>query len=112
MLNEGEKEIQNANTVMQRVGAQLSDITEALPNRSDTSKGIESRFKTCYVLITLGVLTVAVSLAAAIWRSEVMNDFSGGFSLAQYILGIGIFAVGTAVALHAKRCTCWVSWRD
>ena len=61
----------------------------------------------CYVLIFLGLLTVIGSLLPGIWRASSSNDLSGGFSLAQYILGVGIFIVGSMVAIHSKSCECW-----
>ena len=61
----------------------------------------------CYLLIFLGLLTVICSLLPGIWRASSNNDLSGGFSLAQYILGVGIFAVGSMVAIHSKSCECW-----
>ena len=67
------------------------------------------RLRPCYLLIFLGVLTVAGSLAPALWRSTQDKDLSGGFGLAQYILGVGVFAVGSMVAIHSRRCSCWRS---
>lgn len=61
----------------------------------------------CHVLIALGVLTIIGSLAPALWRSTKRDDLSGGFSLGQYILAVGVFAVGCMVAVHSKTCTCW-----
>lgn len=49
------------------------------------------------------------SLVPALWRSIRRNDLSGGFTLAQYILGVGALVVGCAVAIHSKTCTCWSS---
>lgn len=63
--------------------------------------------QTCYVLIFLGVLTIIGSLIPAIWRSVTRNDIQGGFSLAQYILGVGVFVIGFIVAIHSRTCTCW-----
>lgn len=61
----------------------------------------------CYILIALGICTILGSLIAALWRSIDHDDISGGFSLAQYILGIGVFVVGSVVVVHSKTCTCW-----
>ena len=61
----------------------------------------------CYLLIFLGVLTVIGSLLPGLWRAISRNDLSGGFTLAQYILGVGIFVVGSMVAIHSKTCECW-----
>ena len=61
----------------------------------------------CYLLIFLGLLTVIGSLVPGLWQSNSRNDLSGGFSLAQYILGVGIFVVGSMVAIHSKTCECW-----
>ena len=61
----------------------------------------------CYLLIFLGFLTVIGSLLPGLWRASSRNDLSGGFSLAQYILGVGIFVVGSMVAIHSKSCECW-----
>ena len=61
----------------------------------------------CYILIFLGFLTIIGSLLPGLWRASSRNDLSGGFSLAQYILGVGIFVVGSMVAIHSKSCECW-----
>ena len=83
----------------------ISSLTRAL------SKSIRylAAIKICHQLILLGFLTIAGSLGVGVWRSVSLDDLSGGFSLAQYILGVGIFVVGGIIALHAKRCTCWQS---
>ena len=63
--------------------------------------------RTCHFLIFLGFLTVLGSLIPALWRSVVRHDIQGGFSLAQYILGVGVFVVGCMSAVHSRGCTCW-----
>ncbi len=63
----------------------------------------------CYILVFLGFLSIAGSLAPAIWRANTQDDLSGGFTLAQYILGVGIFVVGSMVAIHSRTCVCWQS---
>lgn len=63
----------------------------------------------CYLLIFLGLLTVIGSLVPGLWQARSRNDLSGGFTLAQYILGVGIFVVGSMVAIHSKTCECWKS---
>ena len=63
--------------------------------------------RTCHILIFLGFLTILGSLIPALWRSVARNDIQGGFSLAQYILGVGVFIIGFAVAIHSRTCTCW-----
>ena len=65
------------------------------------------KIRACYIFILLGVFTIVGSLASALWRSIDSNDISGGFSLAQYILGVGVFVIGCMVAIHSKTCTCW-----
>ena len=65
----------------------------------------------CYLLIFLGLLTVIGSLIPGLWRASSDNDLSGGFTLAQYILGVGIFVVGSMVAIHSKSCECW-KWHN
>lgn len=68
---------------------------------------IARSIRACHVFIFLGFLTIVGSLVPAIWRSVARNDTSGGFSLAQYILGVGVVVIGCMVAVHSKRCTCW-----
>ena len=65
------------------------------------------KIRACYIFILLGVFTIVGSLASALWRSIDRDDVSGGFSLAQYILGVGVFVIGCMVAIHSKTCTCW-----
>ena len=65
------------------------------------------KIRACYIFILLGVFTIVGSLASALWRSIDRDDMSGGFSLAQYILGVGVFVIGCMVAIHSKTCTCW-----
>ena len=68
--------------------------------------------RTCYILIFFGLLTIIGSLLPAIWRSIYSSDVSGGFNLAQYTLGVGVFVIGCVVAIHSKNCTCWPSPQD
>ena len=77
--------------------------TQPLPKRGSI------KIRPCYILIILGFLSIVGSLAPAIWRANVQDDLSGGFTLAQYILGVGIFVVGSMVAIHSRNCTCWKS---
>lgn len=64
-------------------------------------------FRTCHILIFLGFLTILGSLIPALWRSVARNDIQGGFSLAQYILAVGVFVIGCILAIHSRTCTCW-----
>lgn len=77
--------------------------------RSKRLKSSPGRIRPCYILIFLGSLTIAGSLIPALWLSIARKDMSNGFSMAQYILGLGVFIVGCAVAIHSRTCTCWVS---
>ena len=60
-------------------------------------------------LSSLVFLQLWLVLYRLLWRSISRNDISGGFSLARYILGVGVFVVGCEVAIHSKTCTCWSS---
>ena len=61
----------------------------------------------CYAIIGTGLVFIAGSLVPAVWRSVADNYLSGAFAMAQYILSVGVFVVGSMVAVHAKRCACW-----
>ena len=63
----------------------------------------------CYIFISLSVLTVAGSLIPAVLLSTQQHDIQGGFSIAQYILGVGVLVIGCGVAIHSRTCTCWLS---
>ncbi|MCJ1458337.1 hypothetical protein MMC28_008708 [Mycoblastus sanguinarius] len=84
----------------------LSFLRHQTPTLSSMPKS-RTRIRPCYILIVLGFLTIVGSLAPALWRSADRDDLSGGFSLGQYILGVGVFVIGCAVAIHSKTCTCW-----
>jgi hypothetical protein len=75
---------------------------------TNRSKWFYSCIRPCHVLIAMGFFTIVGSLAPAIWRSTNQNDISGGFSLGQYILGAGVFVIGSIVVIHSKTCVCWV----
>lgn len=68
-----------------------------------------SSIRTCYMLIALGLLSIAGSLALALWRTINNGDIQGGFSLAQYILAVGAFIIGCVLVLHSRTCSCWSS---
>ncbi len=98
----------------------LSNSSTLIPSlvQTETSSGTLSetqalakpnciRIRPCYILIVLGILSIAGSLAPAIWQASIRDDLSGGFTLAQYILGVGIFIVGSMVAIHSRTCTFW-----
>ena len=88
--------------------ANLQETESPFPATSHTKETKKWPFiPPCYLLIFLGVLTVIGSLVPGLWRAISRNDLSGGFSLAQYILGVGIFVVGSMVAIHSKNCECW-----
>lgn len=70
-------------------------------------QNIWDKVRTCHILILLDFLTIVGSLVPAVWRSIALNDVSGAFSLAQYILGIGVFVVVCIVTIHSRTCTCW-----
>lgn len=78
-------------------------------NTAPRVPGVIRSIRPCYVLIFLGLLTILGSLVPAVWRSISHNDISGGFSLAQYILGVGVFVIGCVVAIHSRTCNCWSS---
>ena len=63
----------------------------------------------CHIIILLGLLTIVGSLIPAFWRSIARNDISGGFSIAQYILAVGVFVVGGMLVIHSRTCSCWSS---
>lgn len=100
----------------------IGGITRGFSNRSSaddclqmqrstkrTFPGLSRSLRPCYVLIFLAFLTIVGSLVPALWRSISQNDISGGFALAQYILGVGVFVIGCAVAIHSRTCICWSS---
>ena len=65
-----------------------------------------SNIRTCYTLRVSGLLTILGSLGPAVSRLVHSNDLSGGFTLAQYILSVGVFVIGCVVATHSEKCTC------
>lgn len=81
--------------------------TQSRPRRPQILSLLTFAARPCYILIIVGVLTIIGSLGSAIWRADVLNDFSGGFSLAQYILGVGVFVVGSISVIHSRKCKCW-----
>lgn len=94
-------------TVIASPQAMFHSSVDQLP--ASLSDHMHWRLRPCYILIFLGVVTIVGSLAPALWRSTRESDISGGFGLAQYILGVGVFAVGSMVAIHSRRCSCWRS---
>ena len=83
-----------------------SSSTHRIVNRTQF-RHLRFTLRPCYILIILGAITVFGSLGPALWRSTARDDIEGGFSLGQYILGVGIFVVGSMVAIHSRTCTCW-----
>ena len=69
----------------------------------------QHRIHPCHIIILLGLHTIFGSLVPAFWRSTARNDISGGFSIAQYILAVGVFVVGGMLVIHSRTCTCWSS---
>ena len=68
-----------------------------------------SSIRTCYVLVALGIISIAGSLALALWRTINHSDIQGGFSSAQYILAVGALIIGCVLVLHSRVCSCWSS---
>ncbi len=82
--------------------------TVGLPNEPRSDSGNEGTIdvhlqpppiRLGYLLVLFGALTVAGSLAPAVWRCQADHDLSGGFALAQYILRVGVFVVGNVAAI-------------
>lgn len=76
-------------------------------SKRSTISRIVRRVRTCHIFILLAFFAIAGSLAPAIWRLVDRDDWSDGFSMAQYILEVGVFVVGCMAAIHSKTCTCW-----
>ena len=70
---------------------------------------IRGSIRTCYVLVALGIFSIAGSLALALWRTINHSDIQGGFSSAQYILAVGALIIGCVLVLHSRVCSCWSS---
>ena len=68
-----------------------------------------SSIRTCYILVALGMFSIAGSLALALWRTINNSDIQGGFSIAQYVLAVGALIIGCVLVLHSKTCSCWSS---
>ena len=68
-----------------------------------------SSIRTCYILVALGMFSIASSLALALWRTVNNSDIQGGFSVAQYILAVGALIIGCVLVLHSRTCSCWAS---
>ena len=68
-----------------------------------------SSIRTCYILVGLGMISIAGSLALALWRSINNSDIQGGFSIAQYVLAVGALIMGCVLVLHSRNCACWSS---
>lgn len=87
----------------------LIAMSEGSPH--DLEKAQQARrqqaIRPCHIIILLGLLTIVGSLVPAFWRSFARNDISGGFSMAQYILAVGVFVIGGMLVIHSKTCSCW-----
>ena len=68
-----------------------------------------SSIRTCYVLVALGMISIAGSLALALWRTINNSDIQGGFSIAQYVLAVGALIIGCVLVIHSRTCSCWSS---
>jgi len=79
--------------------------------RSTISRAL-LQIRTCHVLILLGAFTILASFCGALWRSIQRDDMSGGFTLASYILGVGVFIVLGMTGIHARTCVCWQKQKD
>ena len=70
---------------------------------------LRSSIRTCYILVALVMLSIAGSLALALWRTINNSDIQGGYSIAQYILAVGALVVGCVLVIHSRTCSCWSS---
>lgn len=75
--------------------------------KNPTSLPILQKLRICHILILLGFLTIIGSLAPAVWRLADGQHWSDGFSMAQYVLEVGVFVVSCVAAIHSRTCTCW-----
>lgn len=104
------------NSSRSRRRALLSHLPAPVPSVRTKNKSVavllrraRSHVKTCHLLVSLGILTIGGSLVPALWRSAYHDDIQGGFSVAQYILGVGVFIIGSMIVIHSRTCTCWQS---
>ena len=91
---------------------QLSCFGQRLPPSLASTPWLRrtgSSIRTCYVLVALGMVSIAGSLALALWRSINNSDIQGGFSIAQYVLAVAALIIGCVLVLHSRNCTCWSS---
>ena len=92
-------------------GHELLSIAVGEGSLHDLEKAQETqrqqRTRPCHTIILLGLLTIAGSLVPALWPSSARNDIAGGFSMAQYILAVGVFVVGGMLVIHSRTCSCW-----
>ena len=86
---------------------EMAKIPAPVPSSHKRKVTISSQVRVCHVLIVCGLLAIGGSLNPAVWRSIYRQDISGGFALAQYILGVGVFIVGSMIVIHSRNCTCW-----
>ena len=119
-LPANEEEIGSASPVVVRTGEDttqdgpsiaLRNLGEPQPETAPIPQNQHFKsIRPCYILLFFGALTIVGSLTSALWRAVDFDDLSGGFTLAQYILGVGVFVTGSMTAIHSKTCTCWRQW--
>ncbi len=87
----------------------LIAVSEGSPHDPEKAQQAQRQqgIRPCHIIILLGLLTIVGSLVPALWRSTARNDISGGFSIAQYILAVGVFVIGGMLVIHSRTCTCW-----
>lgn len=86
---------------------QLSSAQQPTTSGENRQTKHNDKIRPCYAILLVALSFIIGSLTPAIWWSAVVKDISSAFSIAQYILGVGMFVVGSMIALHAKRCVCW-----
>lgn len=85
----------------------ISNVSSAAP-RSRTLTWSRP-VRACFILISLGFVIIAGSLAVGLYYTIAEDRVGDGFTTSSYILAVGTLVLAAPMAKHYPQCRCWDS---
>jgi hypothetical protein len=79
----------------------------AVSNRAARQSIQSTAFPTCWIIVPLGVLIIAGSLAVGLYYSIAEDRMGDGFTTAGFIIAVGTLMLAIPITQHYPHCKCW-----
>jgi hypothetical protein len=79
----------------------------AATNRAALQSSQPTVFPTCWIIVPLGVLIIAGSMAVGLYYSIAQDRMGDGFTTAGFIIAVGTLMLAVPITQHYPHCKCW-----